>query len=116
MGVPAPDPTSLLASLKKRKNDITSFRGVGKLTFTVTREIQKRTFARQALLDITAKEQNGNGRAKDMSQVLWDMFTGSAPYQEIFIRALHPRFLTRFTWELARSLTHSMGVRRARET
>ena len=89
---------------------------IGKLTFSVTREIQKRTFARQALLDITAKEQNGNGRAKDMSQVLWDMFTGSAPYQEIFVRALHPRFLTRFTWELARSLTHSMGVRRARET
>ena len=38
VGVPAPDPASLLASLEKQKNDITSFRGIGKLTFTVNGE------------------------------------------------------------------------------
>jgi len=40
-----------------------------------------------------------------MSQVLWDMFTGRAPYREIFLRTLHPRFLARFSWELAGSLS-----------
>jgi len=78
---------------------------IGKVTFAVTRQIQKRAFARRALLNITAREQNGGGRAKDMSQVLWDMFTGSAPYREIFLRTLHPRFLARFSWELAGSLS-----------
>jgi hypothetical protein len=36
-----------------------------------------------------------------MSQVLWDMFTGSAPYRDIVTLAMHPRFLARLTWELA---------------
>jgi CRP-like cAMP-binding protein len=30
-----------------------------------------------------------------MSTVLWDMFTGSAPYREVFLRTLHPMFLFR---------------------
>jgi flavin-dependent dehydrogenase len=88
---------------------------IGKITFGITRQIQKRVFARRALLNITAKEQNGNGRAKDMSQVLWDMFTGSAPYREIFYRTLHPRFLARFSWELAGSLTKLAKTRTAPE-
>ena len=88
---------------------------IGKFTFAITRQIQKRTFARRALLNITAREQNGNGRAKDMSQVLWDMFTGSAPYSEIFLRTLHPRFLARFSWELAGSLSKLSKTGTARE-
>jgi flavin-dependent dehydrogenase len=87
---------------------------IGKVTFAITRQIQKRAFARRALLNITAKEQNGNGRAKDMSQVLWDMFTGSAPYREIFLRTLHPRFLARFSWELASSLSTPSKTRTER--
>jgi flavin-dependent dehydrogenase len=78
---------------------------IGKFTFAITRQIQKHEFARRALLNITAREQQNAGRAKDMSQVLWDMFTGSAPYREIFVRSLHPRFLTRFSLELVGSLT-----------
>ena len=35
-----------------------------------------------------------------MSQVLWDMFTGSAPYRDIVTLAMHPRFLARLTWEM----------------
>ncbi len=74
---------------------------IGKLSFAVTRQIQKWRFARHALLRMTAKEQKMTGRRRDMSQVLWDMFTGSAPYRDIVTLALHPRFLARLAWELA---------------
>jgi hypothetical protein len=47
------------------------------------------------------QEQTKRGASRRMSGVLWDMFSGSAPYREIFFRTLDPRFLTRFTWESA---------------
>jgi signal-transduction protein with cAMP-binding, CBS, and nucleotidyltransferase domain len=34
-----------------------------------------------------------------MSMVLWDTFTGSATYWDIFLRTLHPFFLARLLWE-----------------
>jgi len=73
---------------------------IGKLSFAVTRQIQKWRFARRALLRMTEKEQKKAGRRRDMSQVLWDMFTGSAPYRDIVTLAMHPRFLARLTWEM----------------
>lgn len=73
---------------------------IGKLTFSASRVFQKLPFARRALLNMTMKEQTDQGRRKDMSQVLWDLFTGSASYREIFARTLHPRFLSRLSWEL----------------
>jgi hypothetical protein len=39
-----------------------------------------------------------------MSQVLWDLFTGSAPYREVLINTVHPGFLARFSWNLLVSL------------
>ncbi|MBD3871973.1 MAG: hypothetical protein IFK91_03480 [Acidobacteria bacterium] len=80
---------------------ISTDNSIGKLSFAVTRQIQKWRFARRALLRMTEKEQNSAGRRRDMSQVLWDMFTGSAPYRDIVTLALHPRFLARLAWELA---------------
>jgi flavin-dependent dehydrogenase len=73
---------------------------IGKLSFAMTRQIQKWRFARRALLRMTEKEQTDHARRRDMSQVLWDMFTGSAPYREIVTLAAHPRFLARLGWEL----------------
>ena len=80
---------------------ISTDNSIGKLSFAVTRQIQKWRFARRALLRMTEKEQKTAGRRRDMSQVLWDMFTGSAPYRDIVTLALHPRFLARLAWELA---------------
>ncbi len=80
---------------------------IGKATFSATRVVQALKFARRALLNMTAKEQKDPDRSKDMSHVLWDMFTGSAPYKDIFVRALHPRFISRLGWELlASALPH----------
>ena len=76
---------------------------IGKMIFAFTRQIQKRRFARRAVLRMVSSEQRKEGRRRRMSTVLWDMFTGSAPYREILIRTCHPLFLSRFLWDMASS-------------
>ncbi len=48
---------------------------------------------------MTGLEQLRPGNARRMSIILWDMFTGSSPYRDIFFRSLDPRFLISFAWE-----------------
>ncbi len=55
-------------------------------------------------LPMTVAKQRPGVTWRPMSTVLWDMFTGSAPYREIFIRTLHPVFLVRLVLALARSV------------
>lgn len=68
---------------------------MGKLIFCFTQQIQHRSIARSAVLRMTRREQQRGGSAQRMSMVLWDMFTGSAPYSEILGRMLHPAFWLR---------------------
>jgi len=68
---------------------------LGRLVFLVVRQVQQRRFARRALLDLVAREQRDPSRPARMSTVLWDTFTGSAPYREILLRALHPGLMAR---------------------
>jgi len=77
---------------------------IGKIIFLVTHLIQKLRFARRAVLRMTAREQNTEGAQPRMSMVLWDTFTGSAPYRDIFLRTLHPAFLGRLFGDLAVSI------------
>jgi flavin-dependent dehydrogenase len=72
---------------------------LGRRVFLVTGIIQKKRFSRRALLRMIASEQSKPGELRRMSTVLWDTFTGSAPYREILIRTLHPAFLIRFAWD-----------------
>lgn len=60
---------------------------------------------------MTVREQREKeGTRRRMSMVLWDMFTGSAPYREIFLRTLHPAFLGRLLGNLARSACPFRGM------
>ncbi|MHC4217472.1 MAG: NAD(P)/FAD-dependent oxidoreductase [Planctomycetota bacterium] len=77
---------------------------LGKVIFAITRTIQKRRFARRALMRMTEREQRRGGNSKLMSQVLWDTFTGSAPYREIFLRTLRPRFVGGLLWSTGVSI------------
>lgn len=86
--------------------DINNDNVVGKVTFLVTKFIQKLHFSRRALVRMTALEQKLDGAQRRMSMVLWDMFTGSAPYLEIFKRTLHPKFLVVFIWNLFLAFFH----------
>lgn len=100
-GVSAEDfETHFWPACKNIKND----NAIGKIGFFMTAMIQKFRFARRALVSMTAGEQTKAGHLRRMSMVMWDMFTGSAPYREIFIRTLHPTFLVQFMVELGRAL------------
>ena len=85
-------------------NHITRDNNIGKLVFAVTGQIQHREFARRAVVRMTEREQRTSGAALRMSTVLWDMFTGSAPYSEILMRTLHPAFWLRLCGDLFTSL------------
>lgn len=78
---------------------------IGQVMFLVTRIIQGQQIARRAVLRMTANEQKEADSKKRMSMVLWDMFTGSAPYREIFVRTLSPVFLARLAGDLVISVT-----------
>lgn len=71
----------------------------GRATFALTRQVQRRRFARRALLKTTRREQGRPGHRRRMSAVLWNTFTGSEPYRDIFRRTLHPGFIAWFLWD-----------------
>jgi flavin-dependent dehydrogenase len=73
----------------------------GRLVFFMARIIQRLRFSRRALLHMVVAEQLSPGISSGMSSVLWDTFTGSAPYQEVFLRTLHPAFIGRYLRSLA---------------
>jgi hypothetical protein len=76
--------------------------------FAITRQLQKLPFARRAIFRMTSKEQQNQGERRHMSTVLWDMFTGSASYREIFLRTLYPAFWLRFLWDCTVSIMPSL--------
>ncbi len=67
---------------------------VGKIIFFVTRLIQKYKFTKRGIFRAVLKEQGKPAKSQRLSSILWDTFTGSAPYRMIFIRTLNPLFLT----------------------
>jgi flavin-dependent dehydrogenase len=75
----------------------------GVLIFGVVHWIKALRPLLNGTLTMAATEQERPGAARRMSIVLWDMFTGSAPYREIFLRTLSPRFLGALMWQSARA-------------
>jgi flavin-dependent dehydrogenase len=73
---------------------------IGKLVFAVSRLIQKSRSSRRGILRMTIREQEKPAGIRHMSGILWDIFTGSAPYREVFWRSLHPAFLAGLCWNL----------------
>jgi hypothetical protein len=72
---------------------------IGRIIFMVTRIIQKVRVARRAVLGMAFNEQNNPSIPARMSGILWDTFTGSAPYTDVFLRTIHPVFLVRLFYE-----------------
>ena len=66
---------------------------IGKLIFWLTRIIQKSSVLKRGLLDMVGREQSETHFAQRISSALWDTFTGSAGYRNIFKRFLHPALL-----------------------
>ena len=73
---------------------------IGKLIFLVCTVIQKLRFTRRAVLRMVVREQTLEERKPRMSSILWDVFSGSAPYTEVLLRTMHPAFLGHLFWNL----------------
>jgi len=76
---------------------------IGKLVFLVTKVIKSNSLLKRGVVKTVIKEQSMAGEKRNMSTVLWDTFTGSAPYKEIFLRTLKPSFLTSLFWNTVTS-------------
>jgi flavin-dependent dehydrogenase len=66
---------------------------IGKLIFLVTKIIQRSSLLKKAVLNVVLREQKTDNTEKLMSLALWDTFTGSASYGNIFKRFFHPVLL-----------------------
>ena len=73
---------------------------IGKAIFAWTRLIQKQPHDIRGILRMVSCEQREKSSTPRMSTVLWDLFTGSAPYREIILRAMHPAFLGGLLWNV----------------
>ncbi len=82
----------------------------GDFLFKVVHVLKRaRPFIR-GVVKMTAHEQKAaEGRARRMSMVLWDMFTGSASYKDIFYRTLDPRFVGGYAVNSGLSLVGRSG-------
>ncbi len=88
----------------------------GRAIFLVTRLIQRFAALRRGVLRMVTTEQQRPGGQRRMSTVLWDTFTGSAPYREVFWRTLHPAFGLRFLWDIAAASFSFAGRRSTTQT
>jgi len=66
---------------------------VGKFVFWVGSLVQRARFARRGVLRMVATEQGRADGPRRMSGVLWDLFSGSAPYTDVFLRTLQPGYV-----------------------
>jgi hypothetical protein len=82
---------------------------LGELVFLLTRQIQRNRIARRGVVRMVTREQEKEGARRRMSRMLWDTFTGSAPYKDVFLSGFHPGFLSQLMWSVAGSVWPSSG-------
>jgi hypothetical protein len=67
---------------------------IGEYAFVLTRVAQRLRIMRRAIIAI-ARDEQAHGRRPRLSGVLWDIFSGSAPYSDIFRRMFDPMLIVR---------------------
>jgi flavin-dependent dehydrogenase len=81
---------------------------LGGLIFTTSILFRKFEFLREAMLRMCEREQSTDDHGMIMSMILWDIFTGSAPYRDVVMRFFAPGFGLRFAGEAFQALTRSI--------
>lgn len=76
----------------------------GKIIFWLAGIIQAVGPARRGMMRMLRREQARESSRRHMSSILWDTFTGSAPYRDVFLRLFHPAFIGRIIMHTALSL------------
>jgi len=66
---------------------------VGRIMFATNTIMKNSRLTRRAMLRMAQREQARPGARPHMSSLLWNMFTGSAPYTEMFMGTFHPGFI-----------------------
>ena len=82
---------------------------IGKVIFGTTAVLKASKISRRGILRMARREQANPGATRHMSSLLWNMFTGSAPYKEILQGTLHPGFLGNIALNLAASVKPMNG-------
>lgn len=77
----------------------------GRLVFSIVGIIRRTRILREAVMEMVRREQLHTGSSKTMSSLLWDTFTGSATYKDIFRRGLNGTVVPRLTLESARLIS-----------
>jgi flavin-dependent dehydrogenase len=77
---------------------------IGKFIFGIVGQIKPRRFAISGVVRMASGELQKKVSQRRMSKILWDMFTGSAPYREILLRFFHPGFWGQYLWFASTSL------------
>jgi flavin-dependent dehydrogenase len=85
---------------------------LGKFIFSVTGIIQKSIVLKGALLSMVISEQRKSSHKRRMSSVLWDTFTGSATYTNIFARCLNPLLLVSLLWNITKSTFNLIPIKK----
>jgi flavin-dependent dehydrogenase len=82
---------------------------VGKFMFATNTVFKHSRIARSAMLRMAQREQERVSAKPHMSSLLWNMFTGSAPYLEMFRGTLHPGFVGNLLVNLTASIWPAGG-------
>ncbi len=80
----------------------------GGLIFNLVHRVKSTGTLVEGVLNMADREQGHGVAGGRMSSVLWDMFTGAAPYRHILRQALHPKFLGRYLWETSPFAGHAL--------
>ncbi len=80
---------------------IASDNAIGKVMFATNAVMKNSRITRRAMLRMAQREQDKPTAKPHMSSLLWNMFTGSAPYWEMFRGTLHPGFISNLLFSLA---------------
>jgi flavin-dependent dehydrogenase len=85
----------------------------GEAVFSVVSLFKIVHFISRAMINMARNEQiRPAANHRSMSLALWNTFTGSADYRDIFLRALRPSFLATLTIEVTKALTPAVVKRR----
>lgn len=80
---------------------------LGHIMFFGDSLIRPFSFIQEAVLAVIREEQSLEAKQQRLSSALWDTFTGSSSYQNIFMRSLHPIVLVKLFKESVKNLLKS---------
>jgi flavin-dependent dehydrogenase len=82
----------------------------GKIMFATNTVFKHSKMTRRTMLRMAQREQDRAGAKPHMSSLLWNMFTGSAPYTEMFRGTFHPGFIGNLLFNLGAALLPAAKV------